>query len=85
MSTTTSGPAAGTRRRAGAVAVVPGARGAAPYAEQPTWSELWEACVVVLDRYPRLRRVPDPAHPVLGHVTIPQAAADAAEVHFHLD
>jgi hypothetical protein len=63
----------------------PGAHAAAPYDEQPSWNELWEACVVVLDRYPRVRRTPDPAHPVLGHVAIPAAAADAADVHFHLD
>jgi hypothetical protein len=56
-----------------------------PYAEQQAWNELWEACVVVLDRYPHVRPPAPPAYPVLRHVRIPQAAVDASDVHFHLD
>jgi hypothetical protein len=56
-----------------------------PYAEQPSWNELWEACVVVLDRYPHVRPPVRPSYPVLRHVRIPQAAVDASDVHFHLD
>ncbi len=56
-----------------------------PYAEQQAWNELWEACVVVLDRYPHVRPPAPPPYPVLRHVRIPQEAVDASDVHFHLD
>lgn len=57
----------------------------APYDDQPDWTELWEACVVVLDHYPHLRPPAPTSYPSIRHVTIPQAAVDASEVHFHLD
>jgi hypothetical protein len=56
-----------------------------PYAEQPEWSELWEACVSVLDRYPHLRPPAPTWPPVHRRVRIPQQAVDAADVHYHLD
>jgi hypothetical protein len=56
-----------------------------PYAEQQEWTELWEACVTVLDRYPHIRPPSPAATPVLRHVRIPQSAVDAADVHYHLD
>jgi hypothetical protein len=56
-----------------------------PHSEQQAWNELWEACVVVLDRYPHIRPPASPANRVLRHVRIPQAAVDASDVHFHLD
>ena len=62
-----------------------GALAPVPYDEMTAWTELWQACVVVLDRYPHVR----PPEPVWAsahrRVRIPQAAVDAADVHFHLD
>ena len=56
-----------------------------PYDEMMAWTELWQACVVVLDRYPHLRQTP-PAWPAAARrLTIPPAAVDAADRHFHLD
>lgn len=54
-----------------------------PYDEQST--ELWEACVAVLDRYPHIRPPAPMWPPATRRVTIPQAAVEAADVHFHLD
>jgi hypothetical protein len=56
-----------------------------PYAEQPEWSELWEACVTVLDRYPHIRPPAPVAPPVHQRVHIPQRAVAAADVHYHLE
>ncbi len=56
-----------------------------PYDEQPEWHELWEACVALLDRYPHIRPAEPMWPPVLRHVRIPQAAVDAADVHYHLE
>lgn len=56
-----------------------------PYDEQLEWTQLWEACVAMLDRYPHIRPTPRTWSPALHHVTIPQAAFDVADVHFHLE
>lgn len=55
------------------------------YDEQPDWSELWEACVVVLDQNPHLRPPASTSYPVSRRVRIPQEAVDASDVHYHLD
>jgi hypothetical protein len=39
----------------------------------------------VLDRYPHQRPAAPTWPPMLRHVSIPQAAVDAADVHYHLD
>jgi hypothetical protein len=62
-----------------------GATTLTPYDEQPEWTELWEACVALLDRYPHIRPTEPMWPPVLRHVQIPQSAVEAAEVHYHLD
>jgi hypothetical protein len=54
-----------------------------PYDEQST--ELWAACVAVLDRYPHIRPPAPTWPPTSRRVTIPQSAVDAADVHYHLD
>jgi hypothetical protein len=62
-----------------------GALAPVPYDEMMAWTELWQACVVVLDRYPHLRPPEPTGPPAQRRLTIPQAAVDAADVHFHLD
>lgn len=64
---------------------VTGALAPVPYDEMIAATELWEACIAVLDRYPRIRPAAPTCPKVLGHVTIPQSAVDAADLHFHLD
>jgi hypothetical protein len=56
-----------------------------PYDERPEWTELWEACVALLDRYPHIRPTAPMWPPVLRHVHIPPSAVDAADRHYHLD
>jgi hypothetical protein len=53
--------------------------------DHPDWTELWEACVALLDRYPHLRPPAAPPSPGPQHVQIPQAAVDASDLHVHLD
>ncbi len=62
-----------------------GAPAPMPYDEMTAWTELWEACVVVLDRNPHVRQPAPMWAPAHRRVTIPKAAVDAADVHFHLD
>ena len=56
-----------------------------PYDEQPEWTELWQACVSLLDRYPHVRPAAPMWPPALRHVRIPQSAVDEADRHYHLD
>lgn len=49
------------------------------------WTELWQACVAVLDRHPHIHPAPAPWAPVLRRVRIPVEAVAAADVHYHLE